>query len=511
MAKKIFIYIAVIIACGFLFVFGSFLFMFLAPGAELFGIRYVAVGQGEYELSKEKQIMPAFTGDIYIESKEIPIKVTFESIYNITMQFRQEFVGFTRSENKYPYIEYEVKNNNLHIKSFELEEFLYNADSGDGRKSYLNLYLPITYQSRGIYIKSNNSVVKIDATACRNLSVLDVETSNEIFVYGSLSVNKLIVSTRKPIDIGKNLNANHIKLTAGTNNVTINKDITGTLEVDAGSSTIFMGKVNNFIFKSSGGSIKPVEDKKVIINKANIETKSGNINIDEITGAEESIIKTLSGSVNIGSAQNLNLTNERGPIEINSVGSAVITGGVGTVDVGSVSGKISVTTKNGNVTLGDVETVINNPKVETNTGKIHVVNCAGTVNLISKNNLVDITSKGASKVKIVAGRSVKAHGITGELDVEANGDVDLQVENLGGNIKVKTDDGCKNFKLDINKYVLNDFNYHFKSTKGRMINIYSGTKLLTEGKSEEKRSPYIAGLKTITIETSYSDINVYTK
>ena len=65
MARRIFAIIAIILASAALFVVGCSLVLFLAPGVELFGIRYVAVGQGNAYFNKK---VGSFSGDVYIEA-----------------------------------------------------------------------------------------------------------------------------------------------------------------------------------------------------------------------------------------------------------------------------------------------------------------------------------------------------------------------------------------------------------------------------------------------------------
>jgi len=511
MAKKIFTYLAIILACGVLFVFGSFLLVFLAPGMEVFGVRYIAVGQGEYELDESEEYMPNFTGDIYIESEELPIYVSYEFIYNIRLEYKQIFVGLTKSDVKSPYVEYKVEDSNLYIKSHDLTKFLYSTDSGDGKASYLKLFLPYDMKSRSIFIKSNNSVININAKGTNKLETVDVTTNNDINISGNLIADKVCINTRKPININDNIQTDYLKVTAGTNSISINREFNGTLEVDANSSTLFLKSANKLIFKGTAGSIRPFEKGTVTVNVAQIETNSGNVNIDNITGMEESFIKTTSGTILIGSVNNLNLVNDRGPTRIQKAVKATIMGGVGILNVKEVTESISVETKNGNVTLGSDDTSVQNPQVTTTTGKILIKNAKGSANLVSKNSSVEIIGDGLTSLKIDSNEEVIAKGISGDVEINANGNVDVQIEKLSGDITINTTDGCKCINLDLTNYKISDFNYHFKSTKARLANIYIGEILKDGSKSEIKREPYIAGLKYVKIETTYADMNVYTK
>lgn len=510
MAKKIFTYIAIVLACVLLFVVGSVVIMFLAPGIELFGIRYVASKQGVYELPESKQLVDSFSGDIYITTDEIPINIKYSLVSNVKIEYRQEFVGFTKSENKTPSLEWVITDNDLHITSHDLVEFVYSQDFGEEGK-YLNLYLPYSFASKSIIIKSKNSPINFDAGGSMGLKDLDFNTNSSINIVGNLNADLVKLSSRHPIKINENINSKYIKIVASTNNVQVLTNINGTLDVETGTASLFMKNANNLIFKSKGGSIKPVEGSEINLVNANIETYSGNINIKSITGIDESSIKTTSGVINIESVNNVVITNSRSPINIEKVNSAVISGGIGNVTVKEVKTSINVETRNGTIYLGTNELSVSNIKAKSLTGKIIAKNVIGEAELTSLHDSVEILGKSLTKTTIYADEFIKGEKLSGEIDVNSNGNVNLQVDNLSGDINVNSTDGCKSVILDIKNNYLNDINYNFKSTKARTVNIYSGETIINEGKSELKREPSIVGLYSVIINTTYANMYIYTK
>ena len=511
MAKKIFTYLAIILACGVLFVMGSFLLMILAPGMEVFGIRYVTSGEGDYELAEADQRMPAFAGDIYIEANEIPITVDYQFVNGVVLKYKQGFVGFTKSKNKKPYVEYKVEKGDLHIKSYDLVKFLYGTESFDVEECYLNLILPYEMSEKSIFIKSNNSAVKFNAEGSRALEEVDISTKNTINIVGTLSAHKIILETRQPLVINESIQTNHLKIKASTNNVKMDRDFDGLLEVETANANLYIKNVNNLLFKSSSGSVMPYDDKEINVGVVNVETKSGSVEINNIIGILDSEITTKSGRVSVGNCNNITITNNRGPVKIGNAKNLTINGGLGVVNVNSVSQAISVETKNGNVILGSEETTIANPTVVTSTGKVNVINASGKALLTSMHNSVSVDGKDLTEITIAAGKEVNAKNLSGEISIDANRKVDVQITKLTGDVKIKTGDKCKLVNVDLSNYILNAFNYHFKSTKARLANIYIGEELKEGSKSDTKREPYIAGLKTVVIETTYADMNIYTK
>ena len=123
MKKKIIGAIIVVLGCALLLVFGSVLIMFLAPGTEIFGIRYVASGTSKCENPNKK--LEAFSGDIYIDTKNVPITINFTDSYAYGVDFCQNFIGFTKSKEKVADVSIEYKENDLYITAKEIEEFVY--------------------------------------------------------------------------------------------------------------------------------------------------------------------------------------------------------------------------------------------------------------------------------------------------------------------------------------------------------------------------------------------------
>lgn len=512
MAKKIFAIIGIVIGCGLLFIVGSALIMFLAPGTEIFGIRYVAVGQGNYELEKEKGVMAQFSGDVYIEATEAPINVSYAFVQNVRVEYKQNFIGFTKTPRRQAYIEFEIKDNDLHIKTYDIVKFIYSHQNPAGDGFYLNVYLPQSFSGRDVYIKSTSSTVNINGRGSSFHDVIDIDTAGDVVINNSLSANHLNIKTHKAFTLGTNVFANNIKIQAGSNDVKVLANVTGKLEVVAGNGSLHLGSVNELVYKSSSGAIKANDGASVVIGTATIETYSGSVSIDSITGSANSTIKTTLGNISINTAKNLTIDNSRGPVTIVEAETLAVNGGVGIVRVNNVKKSVSVTTRNGYVYLGSEEGgEILNPTVKTSTGKVFVKNAYGIVDIESANNSVELNAVSVTYVKISAGGYVNAYNLAGIINIYTNGTLDTTISQLSGNINVSTGDKCKTATLKFLNNTLNSFNYDLSSSKARIVHVYQGETVIKNSNSVEKRDPYLSGLYEVKVQTSYADIHVYTK
>jgi len=511
MSKKIFAYIGIAIGCVLLFLVGSALIMFLAPGVEIFGIRYVAVGEGKYELPKDKQVMPSFTGDIYIETVEVPTSVSFAYISNVKVEYKQEFIGFTRTKRRDSYIEYEVKDNNLHVITYDLETFVYSQKGALLDMSYLKLYLPQTLSNRNIFVKSKNSNIQINANGSSVNKSYNFETNGLISVTGELIANSVAFTTRQAFTLDNNIKSSNITIKGSSNDIKINQTGVENLNVELGAGNLYISNVKNLIFKSKTGSIKTKNSQDIIVEKIDAETYSGTIHIDKITGMETSTIKNTSGRIKLGTCNNISIESPRGSINIDSLKVGDISAGLGVVKISEVINSIELTGKSGYVYLGQDEKIINNPKVQITTGKIFVKNAMGSVDLKSSSNDVDLDAKSTSTVDIISGGSVFAKNIAGNINIDANGEVNISLEKLSGNVNINTKDKCKKVSVNMDSISRYNFNYDLSSSKSRNVYIYEGEELFNEPSSSAKSDPMIPSYYLVKVTTTYGEIYLYTK
>lgn len=509
MTKKILTVILIVLGCALLFVVGSALFLFLVPGAELFGIRYVTVGQGKYELAEQK--METFEKDIYIETTEVPVYISYGLITNVMIEFKQDFVGFTKSDYKTPSIEYKVEDENLKINTKELIKFFYSHERGDGASAYLKVYIPIGFEGKSIYINSNSSSIDFNAASSNLHQTVSIKTSGSVNIENSLNTYNLEIKTDKDLLLDENVKASNIKLETGVRKVDVLTNVSGTLDITAGAGDVSVMQAGNLVFKSTSGSLKAIKEKMNSFGSVNIETKSGKIDIDSITGDSISTIKSVSGDIELGVVKNINIECSRGQIVIDSVNSAKIIGGIGSVTVNDVINTLDINTRNGYVYLGNKDgATINNPKVYTVTGKIDAKNVFGIIDFTSTHNSVSVDCGNVTNVAINSGSYVNAYNLAGEVLINSTGSVDSSVKNLSGNINISTGDSCTSVTLKLLSTSLESFNYHFKSTKSKTVNLYAGDDVVENSKSEIKKAPYLDGAYEVVINTTYADMYIYT-
>ena len=62
----------------------------------------------------------------------------------------------------------------------------------------------------------------------------------------------------------------------------------------------------------------------------------------------------------------------------------------------------------------------------------------------------------------------------------------------------------------MNEISLTSINYHFLSTKSKVVYLYSGNNIIEDSKSEVKKTPYDAGKYEVKVTSSYANIYIYT-
>ena len=98
MKKIVITLLVLLIGMPLLFFFGSAVILFLAPGTEIFGVRYVSAAL-KITVKNGVQTLESFSGDeIFIETHGVPITIQFSDYYTTSVNFTQNFVGYTKSE-----------------------------------------------------------------------------------------------------------------------------------------------------------------------------------------------------------------------------------------------------------------------------------------------------------------------------------------------------------------------------------------------------------------------------
>lgn len=507
MGRKFWIGVGIVFASALLFVVGCSLIMFLAPGVEIFGIRYVAPNQGIYEFN---EAVESFSGGVYIDVDEVPVTISYQYSTVARIHYKQDFVGFTTTKARTAYLEYRIEDNDLHIKAYDLKKFIYARQDYDGSSNYLNITLPNSFAGKNLYVKASSSNVTLNGSS-PNHNIVDIETGGFVNFKNNISANELKITTSKMLSIDSNVVCSNIKIVGRNSDIKFLNERTGSINVETSGGNLVFKSIENLTFKSSSGSLRALDETGTTITSANIETYSGNLIVNKLLGIGEHTIKSSVGNLTVGEAKGtLNVTVPRGSIKIDSVEVATIDGGIGVVNIKEVKTSAIIETRNGYVYVGEKNTTqVKNITVTSQTGKIFVYGVSGVVNAQSTNNTVEIEGNGLTNATINSGSSVKASGLAGNVEINANGDVEATMSgSINGNVNITTGDRGRSVVFRMESTELSEVNYHFKSTKSSAVAIYSGNTLVEDNRSDVQ-SPDSSHAFSIVIETTYARQYIY--
>jgi len=503
MKKKIAGILLVLVLVVCLFFVGGGVILMLAPGLELFGIRYVGGGTSDYY---EKLALSNLEGDsIYIETHGVPVKISYVTTYTSEAELRQNFAGFSKS--KYDTADLKVyldENKNTHIETREMKKWLI----GSKGEEYLNVNLSIIYaQNKNLYINSASSKINVVGNAIyKDFSVI---TGGAVNVEGSIKAENVKYHSGAKITINDKISAKNYDLKSTGSSIDVTQDVLGDLTVATKGGDVKFVSCNNLKATTGGGNIKTYgSGLNSVRGGATITTSGGDIILGNVATVNENAlcnITSVSGDVHISTMKNGNITSDRGKININKARAIVVNSKVNSVNVENVSEEIVVNGRNGNVSLG-LSGVVNNVKVYTTTGKINVRNAGGKVHLESRSNTVDFINLSSEDITIISGRDAELSNLQGKVYIKSNGDIDASFFGITDNITIET--GTKTDRVNVNggKTSYLDVDFDIVSTKGKIAKVYVGDNLYYENSKINTGSN--AGKHKISIKTSYAKVVV---
>lgn len=376
-----------------------------------------------------------------------------------------------------------VSTNNLNIATIE-GAVVENKDTN------LTANNIIVNALNGINLQGNN---KINSIAITN-------TTNDIII-NNIGTKGLVVNVTK--ENAGNINitnaAGDIKVisditaTGDNSNVTIentgsiifaeNKNITAGKDVLLSSTSKGSINVNNITAENSITTSTNIGDISITtgtaLGTAEITAKTGNVKVNELTGSKisvttENTAEELRGNIEIG---NVTSTTEEILLATN-IGDIKVTGTAdagtelsastksGAIDINNaVSGSnMSLTTTNGNVKAGTLETLAGNLSASTVNGNISIITgtALGTADITTKVGNVDITNLTADKdvtIKTETEGKITSTGkltsINESLEVySAKGDINLNEVYAKDQARVYAKDGDIYIKLINGDYVV---------------------------------------------------------
>lgn len=510
MKKYLKILIVLLIGVPLLLFVGSTVVLFLAPGVEIFGVRYSASGTSKCEFSEniDTYLPSGFSGDVYIDTKNVPVEITFSSSYAYYLEFCQNFIGFTKSKDKVANVSITCEDGDLHIKANEIEEFLYSQKSDSFFRFKLQLPVSFNDGTRSVNIKAKSSdVTLIGNVKLKNFTMDSTGALSIPETTSNLSVsNKMTVTTSKLLELKNNVTiGGSCELTSTGNSINLTKDIPGNIVATTKGGDLKFVSCQNLTFSSTSGSVKAYgENENIVRGNLNAKTKGGAVSISKVLGEVQSL-KTENGAINIGEMVSGTIESTRGKVNVGMAKDLTVKVNTGNVSVKNIREKIVVNGKNGKVSLGEGGTIAN-PTVTTKTGKISVYHASGDVSLVSESNDVVFENQSSEKITLSSGKSLVAKGLQGVVDAYSKKDGTYSFIKISGDVKIKSGSRADNIVIDATCERISDVDYNLKSTKGTKAKLYSGKTLVEESSnivSARDESRFL-----ISVETSYACITL---
>ena len=433
--KKLVVWLLIIIATvAFLFM-GLVVTMMLAPGLEIFGVKYVSAKVGKYKFSNSVSYS---SPNIVLNTGDVPVEVTFGMSGSLGLEFVQHFQGFTKSADTAgvkitngegnPYV---AGDNTVVFDISEYKKFVWANSMQD---YHLTLRLPATYSSTGtIKINSSRSDITLKGIT-KNLTSLDINTKGKIDLENNIVISgDLNISSNSALTLGSNINiSGNLVANMGNEDLTITNAVGKDITFKSGAGNLSFNTCKNLTAETGSGNInKP--SSNMISGSLNFTSTSGSVEIGTVLGAANRI-NTRSGHIQLGSvAGSLEVATLRSkPFVLGDVHNTQITiegtsspiinsvtgnltvkayGSTSAVTCGAITGNTDLLTKDGNITLngavsGNLTATTNNGAITAGTigGKVSISSQRGRVNIdtINGTNNVINNQRGSVSVATVA-------------------------------------------------------------------------------------------------------------
>ena len=506
--KKIGVWILILFALAALFVSSCTLVMFLAPGTEIFGVKYVSALVGNYE---KDVTLEAFDGDIYIETANVPITLEFTDYYSTSLSFHQKFTGFTTTKIEQAGMDYYVENGNLKIKTTEFIKFIYAKEDYD--YFHFDLKLPATFfqsGTRSVYIVAEDSSVKFvgDNISLKNLSV---KTGNGFKIDGQLETTELLtLNLGRSIEINDKFICDDVDLTtSGSSAINIKNDISGNIKANTTSGNVSFKDCNSICVNTKSGVVTANGN---VNYSAQITSRSGPVKLKEINAlglleGSNSFVKTTSGKISVDKAKTLDVQSESGGIYVGEADTLNVKNKIGYTNIRKVNTDLNVDVKNGKVVLGENGT-INNVKLKNKTGLTYVYNTTGTVDLYSENNDIVYKNLSSENITIKSGRKLTAENLIGVVNIVANGNTVAKFLNVTENVYIEVKNRAKTLDIYATSVSAEHISYVLRSTKGERGFVYAGGVCLNRD-GQSSISNVNSGQNVINAKSVYARIRLY--
>ena len=476
------------------------LVLFLAPGASVFGIKYImvnthAVNTGKVRITetfRQKYGDTNFSGSIIVNSSEVPVIVEFtESGYEYYYQYYDNYSGITKSSIQDPSIVVERDNDGnavFTVKSYE--SFIFQ--NGNSQR-FIKLFIPLANISVSDYagkqqfiygdadpgaegkystdliinsVKADVQFYKSDADRAPAFDLLKIKTTGNVIYNGThvkamtfeFETNKTIKVSSSRVNI---VDAKNYTLVSTSGRILAERELSGNLSAETKNGNIIINKCANLKVRTDLGDIVSCFKERgiQISGVVDIVTNAGSVEIDSILGTGQNNIKTGSGSVVIRKINNGTIATHRGSVTIKSVNNVVISTNMGSVDIEEALTSVDVTTKRGKIQLGAEGMVLNSPKANSYLGDVSIIDASGTVFISTIESDINFVNKNSDNIEINAGGKLTAKNLKGLITMTLSGESYLEFSNISNATKLLLNDSCKFVKIDALSVVRSKLNY----------------------------------------------------
>ena len=466
MKKKIWVYLATFL-CVIVFCFMALVvFMMIAPGTSVFGVKYISAVIGKYDKSTSVDIM----GDLYLDTYDLPVTIGVgTSGETIGVHLVQKYQGFTKSKNT-PGVSIKNKeggeyksgsSGEAHVSINQYQKFVWANSS---REAYVEVILPVAYgagASRSIYVNSKSSAITVKGVG-GELNNVSIKTGKGVVFDGGVKVNgTLTLNVKEGVTLGSNVQAKDVSASIENAGLKIANNLNGNLSFTSKSGNInFAGCNGDVTIATSSGNITATDK---IDGNAKFTTAYGVISVKDIGG--DLTIDSNSGVVTSGNVSGFaKVATKRSDITLGNIGGGNITSGTGDITVGNVTTNFAATTTTGDITCGGVGQNVD--KVKTQKGKITFSGEIMGKVVIEQSTSGDILLGKCGSIEsiITTGGSVKGYNSEG-IVVSGNAKVStgkgsVTISSIGGNADISSTGGAINITevvghIDVNKSVTN--------------------------------------------------------
>lgn len=454
--KKVFQWIAIILAIVVFLFIALVTTMMLAPGLDVFGVRYVSAKVGKY---KEEKTHLTIGGDLNLSTGSVPVTITFGESGSGGVVYEQQFQGFSKSSDT-PSLSVlnqngeEYSSGKCFIKTTEYKKFIWANRLAE---FYLNINLPVTYLATNSFnIESENSDITIvgHEGLAQSIKNLSVKTGGTVTIKNKLNITEnLTVDCANSLYLDSNVNVGgNIVANMHNESLKIDNPIGGDINFTSTGGTLTFNTCKNLTTNTSSGNVYTT-GTGLVSGNLNIETKYGAVEIKTITGTENNIkahsgiikidnvagllnIESTRSDITIGNAVNLNLKTTTGDIKV----TGAITGNItaessanGDIICNAIQGDASLKTKNGNITISGA--VVGNLYIESVEGKTQFVSCNNLSGKVGNRGIYT-----SADTSVVAG-SLDITSDWGEINIKKVNGANNKINTKHGDVNIETIEG----------------------------------------------------------------------